>query len=118
MRRRWAPWLILLTIVLSYPVIVLAGGSPRFPSARECIHPAKGEGELEAVFGRFRDRGAAVAMRDRALASGFQEIDVEGDGCGFLKVVLHEIPSLAVGRDFAAEARRVGFTVQLERPPE
>jgi hypothetical protein len=118
MRRHWALWVIFLGIVLSYPVVVLAGGSPRFPSAAECIHPAKGEGELEAVFGRFRDRSAAVAMRDRALAVGFKQIEVVGDGCGFLKVVLGEVPSLAVGRDFAAEARKVGFTVSLERPPE
>jgi hypothetical protein len=115
--RRWMPGLILLLGLVLYPALVVAQGTPRFPHARECIHPAMGEGEVEAVFGRFRDRGEARVVRNRALASGFREIKIVRDGCGFLRVVLDEIPSLAVGRDFAQEARRVGFTVSLERPP-
>jgi hypothetical protein len=118
MRRHYVPWLILLAGAFLYPLAVLAEGSPRFPNAGECIHPARGEGEVEAVFGRFRDHRAAEALQKRALAVGFKEIEVVGDGCGFLRVVLDEIPSLAVGRDFAAQARKVGFTVSLERPPE
>jgi hypothetical protein len=116
--RWWLPWVILLAGVLLYPAVVVAEGAPRFPHAGECIHPAEGEGEVEAVFGRFRDRAEAAAVRKRALASGFREIEVVRDGCGFLRVVLDEVPSLAVGRDFAREARRVGFTITLERPPE
>jgi hypothetical protein len=40
---------------------------------------------------------------------------MESDGCGFLKVTLHEIPTLEVGHAFIAQARRVGFNPKLEQ---
>lgn len=118
MSRRGVALLILLAGLLVYPAVVSLGGAPRFPNVGECVRPATATSEVEAVFGRFRDRAAAVALRDRALAVGFKETEVTRDGCGFIRVALSRIPSLAVGLQFAKEARRAGFIVTLERPAQ
>jgi hypothetical protein len=107
--------LIVCGLAVVYPLVVLAGGSPHFPDRRECIQAAHGRGPVDAVFGRFRDRGRANEVLRRATRLGFPELDVERDGCGDVKVVLHGIPSLAVGRELAGEAARVGLHVTLER---
>jgi hypothetical protein len=115
MRRRVIPWLVLLVAALAYPLAVLAGGEPRFPSRAECAHPAKTGGDIEAVFGRFSTNAAAESLLRRVLQSGFESVRIESDGCGRLKVTLHGIPTLEVGRDFVAEAERVGFHPALEQ---
>jgi hypothetical protein len=46
---------------------------------------------------------------------GFKGTRIESDGCGLLKVTLHGIPTLQVGRAFIAEARTVGFNPRLEQ---
>jgi hypothetical protein len=107
---------LVLGAVLLYPAVILAGGSPGFPSRHECVHPAHGPGEVEAVFGRFRERAAAEAMYKHAMQLGFQNLEVGRDACGDVRVVLDGVPSLAVGRDLAAEAARVGLAVTLEQP--
>jgi hypothetical protein len=98
-----------------YPVVSLAGGSPHFPYRGECVYSPSKEGPLDALFGRFAERGAATAKQRRVLQLGFQGALVEADGCGYLKVVVHGVPNLAVGRDLVAEARRVGVDVTLEQ---
>jgi hypothetical protein len=113
--RRAALWLV-VAAGLAYPLVVLASGSPSFPSRDDCVRPAAGEGEVEAVFGRLDSEREAVELRDRALAVGFQGTEVVRDACGRVKVVLTGIPTLAVGRDFAEQARSVGFEVTLEQP--
>ncbi len=102
-------------MAVAYPLAVLAGGAPRFPSRDDCVRPALHDGDIEAVFGRFDSELEAALVRDRALSVGFQGTAVEGDGCGRVKVVLHGIPTLEVGREFAAQARSVGFDVTLEQ---
>jgi hypothetical protein len=115
MRRR-ARWLVLVLVAaLAYPVAVLATGAPRFPSPAECIRPAKTDGAIEAVFGRFSRQAAAEQLQRRALGAGFVGTKIEGDGCGRLKVDVQGISTLEVGRELAAEARKVGLDVSLER---
>jgi hypothetical protein len=111
------PWLALIAVALSYPLAVVAGGTPHFPTRHECVHPATSDGNIEAVFGRFTTVTAAESLQRRAKRAGFQGVQVEGDGCGLLKVTLHGIPTLAVGRDFVHEAEGVGFHPQLEQTP-
>jgi hypothetical protein len=109
-------WSIVLCAALVYPLAQLAGGSPRFPNRHECIRPPVGAGEVEAVFGRFPDRGRAEALLQRATTLGFRELELRRDACGDVKVLLREVPSLAVGQELANEAARVGIHVTLERP--
>jgi hypothetical protein len=115
LRARIAPWAVAGCAVV-YPLVVLAGGSPHFPQRTECVQPAHGEGKVDAVFGRFRETGEAESRLQRATELGFQGLQLERDGCGDVKVVLEDVPSLEVGRDLAAEAARVGLHVMLEQP--
>lgn len=113
--RRSTAWLVVVAAGLAYPVAVLAGGAPTFPSRDDCARPAVEGAEIEAVFGRFDGEEEAVEVRDRALETGFTGVETQRDGCGRVKVVLHEIPSLEVGREFAEQARAAGFDVTLEQ---
>jgi hypothetical protein len=115
--RRLAAWIVLLAVASLYPLAVVAGGAPRFPSRNECVRPATTDENLEAVFGRFDTVSAAEAVQMRAARAGFKNLEVESDGCGLFKVTLHGIPSLQVGRDFVREAGRVGFRPTLEQSP-
>jgi hypothetical protein len=114
--RRFAPLAIALMASFAYPVAVLSRGGPHFPDRGECVHRATGKGQVVAVFGRFRERGTAVAARRAARLRGFTGLELERDGCGVVEVVLNEVPSLTVGRSLAAEAHKVGLRVSLERP--
>jgi hypothetical protein len=115
MRSRILPWAILLIAALAYPLAVAADGGTRFPHRAECRHTAKSEGgQLEAVFGRFVSTTAAEPVLQHALEVGFKGTRIESDGCGLLKVALPGIPTLGVGQDFVAEARRAGFNPHLE----
>ena len=115
MRSRILPWAILLIAAVAYPLGALAHGRPSFPNRADCIRPAKHDGNLEAVFGRFATSARAEAVLRRALKVGFKGTQIESDGCGLLKVTLHGIPTLQVGRDFIAEARTAGFNPRLEQ---
>jgi hypothetical protein len=106
---------MVVAAALLYPLVVIAGGSPHFPSRGECAQRPRENDKIEAVFGRSRDRAAAVEVQRRALSLGFKGLVVERDGCGYAKVVLHGVPSLAVGRELTAEAAQVGLRVMLER---
>jgi hypothetical protein len=106
---------IVIAAALLYPVVVLAGGGARFPDRGECVRAAVDGAPIDAVFGRFDSQAAAEVRVRRAQELGFQGIRSEGDGCGRLKVVVHGVPSLAVGRELVQEARRVGLAVTLER---
>jgi hypothetical protein len=95
-------------------VAAVSGSTPHFPKRSDCVDLATKDGEIEAVFGRFDKRADAAARLELVLGRGFKGSEVEGDGCGRMKVVLHGIPSLAVGRELAAEARGEGLNVTLE----
>jgi hypothetical protein len=113
--RRFIPWAIVLTVALAYPLAVVAGGTPSFPSRDECVHPAIEDGDIDAVFGYFDSERDARVVRDRALASGFIGTELDWNGCGRVRVAVGGIPTLDVGRDFSEEARSVGFEVTLEQ---
>jgi hypothetical protein len=112
--RRLAPWALVLAAGIGYPAGIVSGGTPHFPKRSDCVDLATKNGEIEAVFGRFDKRADAAARLELVLGRGFTDSEIEGDGCGRMKVVLHGIPSLAVGRELAAEARSEGFNVTLE----
>jgi len=114
LRRRLVPWAVIVVATLAYPLAVLAGGLPRFPSRSDCIHHAKSGQPLEAVFGRFARQDAADASLSRVLKLGFAGSQIESDGCGYLKVAVHGIPTLAAGQGLIAEARRAGLDAHLE----
>ncbi|MFL6029295.1 MAG: hypothetical protein ACJ74D_04615 [Gaiellaceae bacterium] len=116
MIRRLVPWALVAACAVGYPAIVAAGGAPRFPTRADCTPPPRAGDEIVAVFGVFRERNRATAVARRARRAGFAELDVERNACGDVEVVLHGVPSLAVGRDLQAEAARVGFRVTLVRP--
>jgi hypothetical protein len=109
------PWLLLAAGPVVYVVLVLAGGPVHFPARSECMPRADDSHPIDAVFGHFRERVAAQSRLRRVLELGFKGSQIESDGCGSVKVVVHGVPSLAVGEDLAAEARRVGLVVTLER---
>ena len=113
--RAGASWGVVVLVGIAYPLTVLAGGFPRFPSRDECVLPAVAGQQIEAVFGYFGSEHEATMLRSRALKLGFQGTDTERDACGRVKVVIRGIPTLAVGRAFAREARGAGFSVTLER---
>lgn len=112
--RRLLPWAAILVAAFVYPLAVIAGGLPRFPSPAECVHPAVAGEQLEAVFGRFDRRDAASAMLKRVLAAGFSGSQVEPDGCGRLKVDVKGVPNVAVGESLAREAQKAGLRATLE----
>ncbi|TMK74561.1 MAG: hypothetical protein E6G45_14675 [Actinobacteria bacterium] len=114
LRKRFLPWALVAVAALVYPAAMLTGGLPRFPSRGECVHPAKADGNLEAVFGRFDRRADAERTLQRVLGVGFKGSAIEPDGCGRLKVDVHGVPSLAVGRELVAEAAKVGVHATLE----
>ena len=91
MRRRFVPWALVLLAVIGYPVAAVSGGTPHFPKRSDCVDLATKDGEIEAVFGRFDRRADAAARLELVLGRGFKGSEVEGDGCGRMKVV----PALA-----------------------
>jgi hypothetical protein len=111
--RRLAPWAVVLALALVYPISVIASGAPRFPSRSECVNPALEDGDIEAVFGYFDSVQEASIVRDQALAVGFQGTEIHGNACGRVEVAVGGIPTLEVGREFAEQARSVGFDVTL-----
>lgn len=113
-RRSIVPWAVVLTAALAYPIAVLAGGSPRFPSRAECVHPAHADGDLEVVFGYFDSQVSAQALLDRVLSVGFKGSVIERNACGRVKVAVHGITTLKVGDSVIAEARPVGLKATLE----
>jgi hypothetical protein len=113
--RAAAAWGVVLLVAVAYPLAVLAGGSPRFPSRSECSTPAVEGQPIEAVFGSFDAQRDAEAEQTRARHAGFEGTALESDACGRVKLVIRGIPSLQVGRGLVEEARGAGFEVTLER---
>jgi hypothetical protein len=112
---RLAPWLVLAGLVLVYPVVTLATGSPKFPNRDECVRPATADGDIDAVFGYFDTESDASAVRDRALEVGFVGTEMAWNGCGRVRVAVGGIQTLKVGREFVEQARTVDFDVTLEQ---
>jgi hypothetical protein len=101
-----------------YPLVTVAGGSPRFPTRAECARPAVEGQPVQVVWGRFEDPGEARELRDSVVAVGFIGTEVVPDGCGLLKVSLDGVPSLEVAREIVAEAETVDLYPTLELDPD
>ena len=112
--RRFVPWAIVLTVALAYPLAVVAGGTPSFPSRDECAHPAIEDGDIDAVFGYFdsertrRCGGPRAGFRFHRNRAGVERLWPSSRRG-------RRIPTLEVGREFTAEANSVGFEVTLEQ---
>lgn len=113
-RQTLMAWSVLVVVVLAYPVAVLAGGLPRFPSVSDCVRRATADGNLEVVFGHFSSYDDAARARDEALRYGFQGTGIALDGCLRLKVALPGVPTIEVGREVIEEAHSVGLEPTLE----
>lgn len=74
------------------------------------------DGDWQAVFGYFRTRKAAEAMRTRAGRAGFQQLDILRNICTRRYYVeLDGLTSLRQAREFQREAKRAGFAVTIKR---
>jgi len=114
--RRHAPWLIVAFAALVYPLAVLAfSGAPEFPSRDDCVVPVTGEGEYEVVFGYRDSERDALELRDQVLAVGFTGTEIEGDGCGRVRVSVDDIPTREVGEEVIRQARTVELEPTLEQ---
>jgi hypothetical protein len=113
--RRIVPWVVVVAVGIAYPLVAVAGGTPLFPSRGDCVRPAAGDGDIDAVFGYFDSEREAVALRDRALEVGFFGTEIEWNGCGRVRVAVGGIPTLDVGRELAEEAHTVGLDITLEQ---
>ena len=112
--RVWLAVAIVLVPLLGYPLVTLAGGSPRFPSREECVRSAVEGQPVDVVFGRFGDPDSANETRDRVVGVGFIGTEALPDGCGRWKVVLESVPSVEIAREIQAEAATVDLRPTLE----
>jgi hypothetical protein len=85
-----------------------------FPVTLECIK-GKEIGRLEAVFGHPRDRQGAAALIEQGEQRGIPGLKSRPDPCGGFEVYLAGFEDRAQAEAFAAQARRAGFNVVLER---
>jgi hypothetical protein len=116
---RLAAALIIAVPLLGYPLVVLADGGVRFPSADDCIHvAAPGEsGDLDLVFGRRDTPAEADQLLERVKRVGYVDAQVQEDGCLRWKVVYTGIESYEQGASSAAEARGAGLEPRIEVAP-
>jgi hypothetical protein len=106
---------IVAVAALSYPLVVLARRSPRFPSREECIvEPVPGE-PVDLVWGRFDDPVTSADFAAQVVSVGFEGTESLGDGCGRWKVVLEDVPSIEVAREVQEEAATVDLAPTIER---
>ena len=117
MTTRTYAWLAVPVAALVYPLGVVAGGLPRFPTRAACAVPPAAGRELQAVFGRFQRQAAAEELLAKVERVGFSQSSIQDDGCGLLEVSLRGIPSVGVGQNLVAEARRVGLRPTLQAAP-
>jgi len=116
MTRRLALVVAIVVVPLTvYPLVTIAGGSPRFPDRSECIHGVVNGDPVDIVYGRFESPADAEDLRDRVVDTGFTGTEVLPDGCGRFKVVYENVPSLDVAQQVQEEARKAGFEPTLER---
>lgn len=113
---RAAQWIAVAALFLLYPAYILVmEGGPKFPTRTDCVTPATADGDIVAVFGYFDSEREAAGLRDRALDVGFTGTELARDGCGRVRVAVGGITTLEIGREFAEQARGVGFDVTLEQ---
>ena len=109
---------IVVVPLIVYPLVTVAGGTPRFPDHSECVHGVVDGSPVDIVYGRFDSPTDAEDLRDRVVDTGFTGTEVLPDGCGRFKVVYENVPSLDVARQVQEEARKAGFEPTLELAAE
>jgi hypothetical protein len=116
LRSRMLSLAVLAAGAFAYPVAVLAGGPPHFPSQRDCIVPATHDGSILLVFGRFDSVAGAETLLDRIRKLGYVHAEVMPDGgCELVKVAVRGYPTLAGAQNAVDEAARVGLHPTLEQ---
>ena len=73
---------------------------------------------VEAVFGHFSSRGAAVAYARKPKRLQYQGIKIEDDGCGDFEVEIDGADTQRQRTSFAAEAAKSGFQITFEQTGE
>jgi hypothetical protein len=106
-------WALFAVIALAYPLAVLAGGGPHFPSKRDCAVPARHDGNITLVLGSFASMTAAAPLLERVRREGYVEAEAMTDGCGGVLVAVRGYSTLASAENAAAEARRAGLRARL-----
>ena len=116
--RVFAGLIVAIPLVL-YPAVILAGGSPRFPSADDCVRvaPVGTTERVDLVFGRRDSAAAANVLLRQVQHVGYVDAVVELDACGRWKVLYNRIENYQQGASSAAEARGAGLDAQLELAP-
>jgi hypothetical protein len=84
--------------------------APQTPGPRSC--PTEQTLGINVVFGHRRSLDKAIALRDRAVAHGFQGLTVERRGCSDYAVVLTGLDDLAQAE--SVERHATSFRVHLE----
>jgi len=106
---------IVLVALLGYPLVTLAGGSPRFPTRDECGRLATADDpSFDVVYGRLGSHEEAQSLLDQVSAIGFTGVELELDGCGQWKVFYDSIDSLEQGESLAEQVRAAGFAARVE----
>jgi hypothetical protein len=102
--------------LLAFPLVSIAGGSPRFPAREDCARLPSGDPEeqLEVVYGRLDDPVAADTLLADLTRTGFVGAEIEFDACGRWNVSYDAIESLEQGEALAEEVRKAGFDARVE----
>jgi hypothetical protein len=95
--------------VLAYPLAVLAGGLPHFPSSRSCEPRATADGRIELLFGRFDDVVSAAPLVQRVRSAGFAAAGSWIDACGKVVVTEPGYTTVSGAEDAVQEAASVGL---------
>ena len=83
--------------------------------AAACVQTPQSRAHDEAVFGHFGTRVAAQRLATKARSVGFQNVNVENEGCGDWKVYVGGADTLQQRTSFSSEARRAGFTITFQQ---
>jgi hypothetical protein len=102
---------------LGYPLAVLAGGAPRFPSTRDCDTRATHDGAIDLNLGTFPSAGAAAARLARAQRAGFVSARALLNECGQFDVLVPGYTTLAGAQSAVAEARSAGLPATPQQTP-
>ena len=114
---RTAAVTIVVAVALAYPVIVLAGGGPHFPSIRDCEQPATHDGNIQLVFGRFDSGAEANTVAAHAQSIGFVATTATIDNCGRIVVAASGYTTVSGALDAVKEAEGAGLNAKAEFAP-
>jgi hypothetical protein len=122
-----SPWLWAIVGVglVSHPGAMLAGysgsglpgGAPVFISSGDCVAAPLPDRDARLVIGYASSYPEASALRARASAAGIEDVSVEKDGCGRLRVYAGGMTAAEAARELV-EARDAELEPTLELDPD